>query len=1145
MLGNARDRHMTDRPAPLFYSRRLAAMAIALSVAVGLSTTQRAAALPAGPEFGGPVRAEHSRDDGMSPRLAAVVDQMLLERAGTLTVDRLIEASGLPTDGPGALLTDHRGRLVVDVTLSESTRRALASLATVGAELIATDDGPVLATVAVPIDAVRALADLPTVSYVAEVVAPLRSGSSTVAGSRPAAGSPAPATPGNPACASRIVSEGDVQLRANELRATTSADGSGVVVGVVSDSYNRLGGAGADIADGELPGVGNPCGRNTPVTIQSEFPYSASDEGRAMLQIVHDLAPGADLVFASGALGELAMTDEIRQLGDAGVDIVTDDLAYLTEPMFQDGLIAQAIEENRTEHGVLHFAAAGNSNVVVDGKNVASYEAPAFRPTTCPSGVPTHQTRCHDVDGSSGVDAGAGLTIAPGGSVMLVLGWNEPLYGVTTDLDLYLVDTVTNSVVASSTQDSISSMRAGEHLSYQNTTGQTRTFDVVIGRYDGGSPAGTPRLRTVLVRASGLIDVEYDQSANGDIVGPTLFGHAAESSAMSVAAIRYDATSAPEPFSSRGPSKQCWEQRDGTTPQPAITPCASSTIDITATDGAANSFFGSTLFGGHRFFGTSAAAPHAAAVAALLADARPCADVDELASALTAGASPIGAFGVNAVGAGLVDAVESSNVLAVTAGCTPTIEPIDDLALTAGEQSAPITVSVADLDDPVDVLATVATSSNPSLLPDSAIEITSTGFSRSLTVTAPTDTSGSAEITVTVTDPSGRHDTTTFTVTIGTVVVEPAVFVSLEPTRFADSRDEATFDGRYRDTGPRPADSRWEIEIAGRGDVPHDATAVVANVTLVGGVGPGFATVFPCGELPTASSVNAGPGSVEANEVIAKLSSNGTLCVYTLAETHVIVDVVGYVADDSPYRPLAPARFADSRDEATFDGRYRDTGPRPADSRWEIEIAGRGDVPHDATAVVANITVTGGDAPGFATVHPCGQRPNASSLNYGPGITRPNEVVARLSPSGTLCIDTLTAVDVIVDVVGYLPDTGSVMTMTPRRYADSRTESTFDGAFRDTGTRRGGTTWTIDVTGRGAIPADATTVLANVTVIGEGDPGFATVHPCGELPNASSLNYDLGAVRANEVIARLDPNGALCVFTLTDAHVIVDVVGYA
>lgn len=252
------------------------------------------------------------------------------------------------------------------------------------------------------------------------------------------------------------------------------------------------------------------------------------------------------------------------------------------------------------------------------------------------------------------------------------------------------------------------------------------------------------------------------------------------------------------------------------------------------------------------------------------------------------------------------------------------------------------------------------------------------------------------------------------------LVNDTRVFVSLTPARFADSRAEATFDGQFRATGARPGGTTWEIQVAGRGGVPGDAVAAIVNVTAVNGAGPGFATVHPCGTLPTASSLNCGQGGVEPNELIARLSAAGTISVYTLTTTDVLVDVVGYVPNGSPYAPIVPTRYADSRDEATFDGQHRNTAtPHGGGTVWEIPIAGRGPVPATATSAIVNLTVTDGTGPGFATVYPCGALPNASSLNYDTGITRPNELVAKLSAAGTICVYTLTDVHVIVDVVGH------------------------------------------------------------------------------------------------------------------------------
>jgi PKD repeat protein len=371
-----------------------------------------------------------------------------------------------------------------------------------------------------------------------------------------------------------------------------------------------------------------------------------------------------------------------------------------------------------------------------------------------------------------------------------------------------------------------------------------------------------------------------------------------------------------------------------------------------------------------------------------------------------------------------------------------------------------------------------------------------------------------------------------------------AVVSSSPPRRFADSRDEPTFDGKFRDTGLRRAGTVWEIDVAGRGGVPANATAAIANLTITGAGRNGFATLFPCGKVPASSSVNYTPGSSAANEVVVALSSKGTVCVYTHTAAHVILDVVGHAAD-SPYKPSSPRRFADSRDEPTFDGRFRNTGIRGAGTVWQIDVAGRGGIPLTTKAAAVNLTITGAAKSGFAVAFDCGTRPSASSINYRPGVSRANEVIAKLSPAGTLCVYTHTAAHVVVDVVGVI-DASAIryVASTPTRYADSRDAPTFDGKFRDTGRRRAGTVWEITVGGRGGVPANAPAAVINLTITGADRNGFATVFPCGTRPNASSINFAAGATVANEVITKLSPSGKVCVYTHRTAHVIADVVGH-
>jgi hypothetical protein len=108
-----------------------------------------------------------------------------------------------------------------------------------------------------------------------------------------------------------------------------------------------------------------------------------------------------------------------------------------------------------------------------------------------------------------------------------------------------------------------------------------------------------------------------------------------------------------------------------------------------------------------------------------------------------------------------------------------------------------------------------------------------------------------------------------------------------------------TVDGLFDGIGRRAAGSVTELLVAGRGGVPADAVAVVLNVTVTGPSGGGFATVFPCGsEPPNASNLNYAAGQTIPNAVTARVGVGGKVCVFTHAETDLIVDVNGYHPSD-------------------------------------------------------------------------------------------------------------------------------------------------------------------------------------------------------------------------------------------------------
>ncbi|MEX2625722.1 MAG: hypothetical protein WD225_02500, partial [Ilumatobacteraceae bacterium] len=177
--------------------------------------------------------------------------------------------------------------------------------------------------------------------------------------------------------------------------------------------------------------------------------------------------------------------------------------------------------------------------------------------------------------------------------------------------------------------------------------------------------------------------------------------------------------------------------------------------------------------------------------------------------------------------------------------------------------------------------------------------------------------------------------------------------------------------------------------------------------------------------------------------------------------------------------PLQPGRLLDTRDPggSTVDGEFAAIGARPADSELTLQVGGRGGVPDDASAVVLNVTVTGAQGAGFVTVWPCDQpRPATSSLNFVGGQTVPNAVVVKLSPSGTACLyNAQAATDLLADVNGYFPAGSGYEPLQPGRLLDSRDPggATVDSQFAAIGTRPADTELTLQVGGRGGVPADA------------------------------------------------------------------------
>jgi hypothetical protein len=375
--------------------------------------------------------------------------------------------------------------------------------------------------------------------------------------------------------------------------------------------------------------------------------------------------------------------------------------------------------------------------------------------------------------------------------------------------------------------------------------------------------------------------------------------------------------------------------------------------------------------------------------------------------------------------------------------------------------------------------------------------------------------------------------------------------VTVPPARLLDTRQpNSTIDGLHAGGGPAPAGSITEVQITGRGGVPADAVGAILNVTVVGADGAGYALVFGCTDaVPTASNLNYSTGQTIANNTIVKLSPAGEACIYTDEAAHILIDVNGYLPAASLVGTLAPARLLDTRQpNSTIDGLHAGGGPAPAGSVTEVQITGRGGVPADAIAAIVNVTVVGPERDGFATMFPClPVPPTASNLNYATGHDIPNGAVVQLSPHGTVCVFTDASAHLLIDVNGYLPPGTTVGTLAPARLLDTRQpNSTVDGLNAGGGPTPAGTYAEVQVTGRGGVPQNATSAIVNVTVVGAGADGYATVFNCETtVPTASNVNYTTGRDIPNNAISKLSPSGTVCIHTYATAHLLVDVSGYA
>jgi len=228
------------------------------------------------------------------------------------------------------------------------------------------------------------------------------------------------------------------------------------------------------------------------------------------------------------------------------------------------------------------------------------------------------------------------------------------------------------------------------------------------------------------------------------------------------------------------------------------------------------------------------------------------------------------------------------------------------------------------------------------------------------------------------------------------------------------------------------------------GVIPADVGAVALNVTVVNPDASGFITVYPCDVArPLASNVNYESGQILPNGVIAPVSANGEVCIYSLSPTDVIVDLAGWFPGDA-FTAATPQRLIDTRDgTGGQSGKLTPAGQLSVLIQGQtLSVAGNSaQVPLFATAVSLNVTIVNPESSGFATVWPCSAaQPLASNLNFVAGQVIANNVIAPIGDQGSVCFFTNVPSDIIVDIAGYFSgETGNQFVgSTPERFIDTR-----------------------------------------------------------------------------------------------------------
>ncbi|GAA1500860.1 hypothetical protein GCM10009760_63060 [Kitasatospora kazusensis] len=498
---------------------------------------------------------------------------------------------------------------------------------------------------------------------------------------------------------------------------------------------------------------------------------------------------------------------------------------------------------------------------------------------------------------------------------------------------------------------------------------------------------------------------------------------------------------------------------------------------------------------------------------------------------------------------------------------TITIGPVSfPHALPATGTNAPVSFTVTDTAPLARITVTAhGPVSGHDCAPSAVVQYPLGTFTASVSVSLPfaaagsTDTPGGPQPTgcapglyalqIDVNDYHGTHSYGATGTSLGAPldisVGSAGTYVPLPPQRALDTRQGSAV----------AASGALRLRVAGAGQVPANAVAVVMNVTVTDATAGGYVTVYPSGEAaPVTSNLNHTAGRTIANLVTVQVGAGGSVTFLNGSggSVDLVADVTGYYVPDTTgavYTGIDPLRALDTRTGTP--------GTLAARGTTTLNLCARGGLPAKATAAALNVTVTGPGTSGFVSVYPHGQAwPGTSNLNFTASETIPNMVDASLGNGCSVDIfnGSNAPVALIVDTMGYFtPDTtgqttdGVLVTGRPERLIDTRTDRTPPKPVS-------GYT---SISGWGLRPGDwgIGSLLLNVTATGATADSYVTVFPDAApansppdgtgLPMSSNLNFTRGETIPNMVNATVGADGYVDFYNHAgDVHLVVDLFGY-